>query len=337
MLKAAIIGAGFIADFHASAYRDLKDVSLEAVCDKDGERAGALAQKYGCRAFTDSAAMLSQVRPELVSVCVPTYLHLSCVLEALAHGANVLCEKPLALSVSDCVRMRDAAQSAGRVLMTGQVLRFWPGYTDISERLRLMGRPLFIEAKRLQHASRGGWFLDPRRGGGALYDLFVHDLDFVLSVIPDTPRLLSANGTMGREGSYRRVSVDLDFGGGCFAQIGASNMMPPRYPFTAAFRAEYEKAALSYTFTAPLNIGADEPSRAELILFENGEATRLPTAENAQTAAFHAEISAFCEGAARGVSPVPPDETLRVMRLVGQIEDLLREADAAQKDRPALS
>lgn len=323
-MRAAIIGAGFIADFHAEGYR-AAGVELAAVCDTNGERARQLADQYGCRAYTDAAEMLRAEQPEAVSVCVPTFLHEDCVLAALNAGAHVLCEKPLALTMESCQRMKQVAEEAGRVLMTAQVLRWWPEYQTITRQIQRLGRPDYIATQRLQHASRTTWLAHPEKGGGALFDLFVHDLDFVCSLMGYEPALESALGYRGEGGSWRSLCVTLRWPDGTGARIEASNRMPPSFPFTAAFRADYPSACLDYQFHAPVNIQRDAKTDASFRLFENGEVQALPITPNAQSEAFCQEIAAFVNGIPTGQSPLPVADTLRVMALVHRVKERLEE------------
>lgn len=324
-MKTAIIGAGFIADFHADAYRHHAGATLAGVCDVDREKAEALAEKHGCAAYSDAAAMLDELRPDAVSVCLPTFLHEEYVTLALSSGAHVLCEKPFALTLEACERMTRRAEEAGRVLMVGQVLRWWPEYRLIAEELRsgLYGRLRFIQAQRLQHSARGGWFIDPERGGGALFDLYVHDTDFVCSILGTEPADICAHGFRGASGAWRQVSTTFRWESGAVAQIGACSQMPEGYPFTAMFRAEFEDACLEYRFRAPVNIQRGVPVTAEFLRYRDGRTEALPTAEDAQGRAFRDEIGAFLRGADEGVSPLPARESTAVMALIHRVKGKL--------------
>lgn len=325
-MKAAIIGAGFIAEFHAVSYQALEGeqaVGLCAVCAPDREKAEAFARRFSCRAYTDAQEMLERERPELVSVCVPTHLHEQYTVMALEHGAHVLCEKPMALTREACGRMEQTARRTGRLLMIGQMLRWWPEYRRIAAEMRRMGPPELIVARRLQHASRTQWMPDPNRGGGVLFDLLVHDLDMVCALMGVDAQVLSACGSKGPEGSWRRLCVTMRWPSGTQALLEVSNRMPPRYPFTAYFRADYPQAALEYQFHAPLNIQMDARTDASLTLFENGEAAVLPVSKNAQQEAFAAEIAAFVQGVRQGSSPLPCGDSLRVMGHIFAIGELL--------------
>ena len=318
-MKAAILGAGFIAGFHAEGYLRLPDVELRGICDLDADRASAMAARYRCAAYQDAAELLEREKPDLVSVCLPTYLHAPYTVAALHSGAHVLCEKPMALTMEDCREMDRAAQETGRVLMIGQVLRWWPEYVTIRREKERMGTPRFIRCQRLQHSAREGWFMEPDKGGGALFDLLVHDLDYVCALMGSVPGILCANGHRGREGSWRRVSVTLGWEQGSFAQLEACNCMPAGYPFTAGFHMEYEHSALDYSFRAPLNIQKGVPAAAELRLFEHGTVRDLPVSPDAQSRAFDAEIAAFVRCAATGRAEHPVRDNLNVMALIHDI------------------
>lgn len=328
-MKAAILGAGFIAEFHATGYAALEGVKLCAVCDSDPLKAQALAERFHCAWYTEASALLTEQKPDLVSVCLPTFLHADYVCMALENGAHVLCEKPLALTMEDCERMQRRAEACGRILMTGQVLRWWPEYQTIASHIHRLGAPLFIRAQRLQHPSRIGWQMQPDLGGGALFDLFVHDVDYILGLMGTDAEVVTANGSRGAEGSWRRVCATLRWPNGCHATVEACSQMPPHYPFTASFHAAYPKAALDYRFRTAVNIQLDAKAEAEFFLYDQGEATALPLSQNAQESAFRAEIAAFVQGVLEGVSPLPSEETLSVMRLIHQVKTQLEKEVSA--------
>ena len=329
MMKAAILGAGFIAEFHAQGYRHAQDVQLCAVCDTDEGKARALAQRYGCAWYTDAKTLIEKERPELVSVCLPTYLHREYTVMALMSGAHVLCEKPLALTMEDCEAIAQAAEQTGRIVMTGQVLRWWPEYAVIAGEIRRLGAPLCVQARRLQHASRpDAWHLKQDLGGGALFDLFVHDMDFLLGLLGTDAEVISADGSRGEGGSWRRVSAALRFANGTHAFVQAGNQMPSGYPFTAELHAQYRGAAIDYRFRTAVNIGLDAKAETEFLLYDQGRVTALSPHEDAQAQAFRDEIAAFVKGVRSGVSALPIEESIAVMRVIHRVKALLEAQEA---------
>lgn len=322
-MRAAVIGAGFIGDFHAVMYAEHPQAELCAVCDVDEKRAEDMAQRYGARAYTGAQEMLAAEKPELVSVCLPTYMHREYVLMALDAGAHVLCEKPFALTMEDCRAMDEAAQKAGRVLMVGQMLRWWPEYVRIAQEVRALGRPHYVQARRLQHPMRVIWHMQPHQGGGALFDLLVHDVDYVCSLLGTDCEVVAANGSRGPQGSWRRIDAMLRWKDGCHARVEACNMMPEGYPFTAAFHAEYPEACVDYSFRAPINIQRGAPTKTELIVYKDGQVFAPELTPDAQSAAFREEIDAFIRGVQAGVSPLPAKESIGVMQVIHGIKALL--------------
>lgn len=322
-MKAAIFGAGFIAEFHALGYSQAQDAALCAVCDIDEEKARALADRYGCAWYTDAAALLREQQPELVSICLPTHLHRDYACMALESGAHVLCEKPFALTMEDCLAMQEAAKKAGRMLMVAQVLRWWPEYTAIADQIRRLGTPQYLRARRLQHPARESWHMQRNLGGGALFDLFVHDVDFILSLMGTQAQVAAASGCRGKGDSWRQVSAMLRFENGACAQIQACSQMPAGYPFTAEFSAQYEDAAIDYRFCTAVNIERSAKADTTFLLYDKGAITPLPQAHNAQEAAFIAQVDAFVRGVKTGVSPLPIEESIDVMRVIHAICETL--------------
>ena len=103
-LRVAIIGGGMIANSaHIPAYKNFSDrYDIVAVCDAFEKAAKDAAEKNSIpNYFTDAQEMLQKMKPDLVSVCAPNMLHKHFTMLALSHGANVICEKPLAFTLSD--------------------------------------------------------------------------------------------------------------------------------------------------------------------------------------------------------------------------------------------
>ena len=126
---------------HARQMAALPDLYLAAACDVDGERAreAAAGRRPAARAYTDVAELLAQPDIPAVLVATPNFTHRDLVLQALAAGKDVFCEKPMALTVADCDAMIEAAQRQGRKLMVGQVLRLMTVYATVPPPGR--GRP----------------------------------------------------------------------------------------------------------------------------------------------------------------------------------------------------
>lgn len=110
MLKLAIVGAGVWGDTHAGIYTEHPGVEVLAVCDKNGDRAAAVAGKYGIEnTYTDVGDMLKSCKCDAVSIVTPDHLHTDIAVACAAAGRHMLIEKPIATTREDVHRIVDAA------------------------------------------------------------------------------------------------------------------------------------------------------------------------------------------------------------------------------------
>ena len=182
-LKIAIVGTGSISHSHIHGYLLNPDVELYAFCDINEERVKMMGEKYGVkRLYTDEATMLREL-PEIdaVSVCTWNSQHAPCTIMALNAGKHVLCEKPMATCAADAVKMKEAAEKNGKLLMVGFVRRYGNDAKILKDYIDggYFGEIYYGKATYLRrNGSPGGWFGDKSRsGGGPLIDLGVHVID----------------------------------------------------------------------------------------------------------------------------------------------------------------
>lgn len=340
MIKAAILGAGFVAQLHALAYAQDPGVKLCAVCDANLPLAQKLAQEQGMAAYEDAHTLLEAEKPDVVSICLPSFLHEEYTVLALKAGAHVLCEKPLALTLDACQRMAQAAKDAQRLLMAGQVLRWWGEYQTIAAQLTGggLGELMWLHAGRRQVGKRGGWLQDPQKSGGALYDFHIHDVDYVLSLMGTDIRTVYAAGRQGELGAWRQIDTLLTFEDGRVAHLEACNDLPEGSPFRAFLEARCQNGTLRYHFETAVNISADAKTLSTLQRRCGEEITDLPLADdNAQQAAFQREIHAFVAAVrSHSPAPLPIEETLRVMRCIELIKRSLETGTAMTNARAFL-
>jgi predicted dehydrogenase len=113
--RVALIGAGRIASTHLGFARGVKNASIVAVCDADAARAEQFAREKGVPAhFSDVADMMRATEPSIVHVVTPPATHAALAIAAMEGGANVLVEKPMAMTVAECDRMIEVARERGR-------------------------------------------------------------------------------------------------------------------------------------------------------------------------------------------------------------------------------
>lgn len=132
-MKVGIVGCGMISGHHLTAATRYRGSEVVALVDRDIARARAQAARFSVRQSFDNLADLLALKPDVVHVLTPPALHLGVVLEALAGGAHVYVEKPMALSVADCDAMTRAAAAAQRQICVGHNWLYSPAMLEAQE------------------------------------------------------------------------------------------------------------------------------------------------------------------------------------------------------------
>jgi predicted dehydrogenase len=212
-LRAAVVGVGYLGQFHAEKLAALKDVELVAVADADAARAKHVAAKHGCAAHTDPLELIAGV--DLVSIAVPTELHHAVARGFLDAGVHVLVEKPIARTLEEADALVALALKRGALLAVGHLERFNPAFRALAATLV---RPLFIDCERLSGFKQRGIDVD------VVLDLMIHDLDLVLSMAKSEIGQVSACGFQVMTDSIDIANVRLEFASGCVANLSASRV-----------------------------------------------------------------------------------------------------------------
>jgi predicted dehydrogenase len=273
-LKIAVIGVGHLGRHHARILSALEGVTLTAVVDKLPERAAEIAASTGSRALTDSAALVGEV--DAVTVAVPTEQHRDIAMPFLERGIAVLVEKPMARSLAEADEMIAAARSSGATLAVGHTERYNPAVAAV---LPLVTSPRFIEVHRL------GVFPDRSLDIDVVFDLMIHDLDIIVSLVRSDVTSVEAVGVPVLTPKYDIANARLRFASGCIANVTASRISKDRVRKIRFFQPD---AYLSIDYAAqevegwrlvkregarpsieggPIPVERDEPLRRELADF----------------------------------------------------------------------
>lgn len=194
-LKVGIIGAGFIAGTaHVPSLRRLEDrVEVVAIADNRPDALEYMQQYYHIpNAYTDPYEMLRENQLDLVHVCTANNTHKEFSIAALRSGANLLCEKPLALTVKDAQEMFDEAEKAGKLLVACQNNRMGP-MQEVKKIVEsgMLGSVYYVNIQNIRRRGVPAWgrfHVKDENGGGPLCDVGVHYIDAVLFALGN-PRL----------------------------------------------------------------------------------------------------------------------------------------------------
>lgn len=328
MVRIGVIGCGKIAQVrHIPEYEANPDARVVALFDANAERARALAAEHGCRACATLEELLAADDVDAVSVCTSNATHAQAAIAALRAGKDVLCEKPMAVTIEECEAMVAAAREAGRTLMIDQNQRLAKAHVRAKELLDAgrIGRVLTFRTT-FGHGGpetwsvdpgTGSWFFDPKRAAmGAMADLGVHKTDLVQWLIGQTVTSATARVTTldKRDPAGNLVGVDdnalviYEMSGGAVGTMTAS----------WTYYGPEDNSTVLYGTEGVMRV-YDDPAHSIVIDRRDGErelydVEAIQTNDN-QTAS--GVIDAFVDGLVRGEEPLISGESvLSAMRAV---------------------
>ncbi len=196
-LRVLVVGLGTMGISHARAYRRVEGFELAGLCTRRmGERADIAAEFPGAPRFEDFAEGLRAVKPDAVAVCTYTETHAEFALQALAAGAHVFCEKPLAETIESATRVVAAAKHAGKALVIGYILRVHPSWKRFIEIGRSLGKPLVMRMNLNQQSAGSFWDVHKNlmRSTSPIVDCGVHYVDVMCQATGARPVLVHAVG-----------------------------------------------------------------------------------------------------------------------------------------------
>ena len=216
-IRVAVIGVGALGRHHARILAALPDAELVGIVDINEARAREIGGVVNARVFTNAADVIGGV--DAVTIAVPTESHLSVALPFLQRSIGVLVEKPLARNAGEAHQMIAAADASGAVFGVGHTERFNPAVAAVRP---LLDHPRFIEVHRL------GTFPDRSLDIDVVFDLMIHDLDVVLSIVPSEVVAVEAVGVAVLTPKPDIANARLKFASGCIANITASRISKDR-------------------------------------------------------------------------------------------------------------
>lgn len=268
MIKAGIIGLGFMARAHFSRLRASGKVKVTALCDIDPEKlSGAWLNIEGnidtgatgevdiseFETYDDGLELIKKADVNLVVVTTPGYLHSKFAVAALKAGKDVISEKPIAITLEDADAMVDAAEASGKLLLIGQCMRFWPDWVAARE---IIHSKAYGKVTSAFFSRSGGapvwawenWYMDGRRSGGAILDLHVHDVDYIQYVF-GMPKEVSSVGTIDavcHDGGVDYVVTNYVYPDGPVVTAYSGWYIGTSFPFSMKFAISLERATLLY-------------------------------------------------------------------------------------------
>lgn len=279
-LKAAVIGFGFMGVTHTKNILENPDVELVAIVDKNPanisknltEQAGNLStgtfspdKISEVRIYTSIEECLAAEELDVCVIAVHTNFHYAFTKLALEAGVDVFLEKPFCLHVSEGEELIQLARENSRLLMVGHVVRFMAPYQKLKQWIDSgeFGPLNFLSLTRFSGVPAWGQWKEKQQdfgsSGGALFDLMVHDIDFVQWALgaPDSIQATSLPGKLSR---HDYINANWKYNSGLHAKIEGGNIFHAAFPFQAGFSASFEKASIAFSSASPdsITVATDE-------------------------------------------------------------------------------
>ena len=196
-VRVGVIGVGALGRHHARILGDTPDAVLAAVVDVNATRAAEIAAQHGAHAhLTDASALVGKV--DAVTIASPTEAHFPLAAMLIDAGIHVLVEKPMTTTLAQADDLIARAAARGVVLAVGHTERFNPA---VDAARQFLSRPRFIEVHRL------GTFPDRSLDIDVVFDLMIHDLDVLLSVVDEDVVGVEAVGVPDRRTSPASIGT----------------------------------------------------------------------------------------------------------------------------------
>jgi predicted dehydrogenase len=186
-INVGIVGSKFAADFHCDSYSRNDKVQIAAVAAIDN--LAEISGKWGIPdTYEDYREMLQRDDIDLVSVCVPNFLHHEVALAAARAGKHIVCEKPLATTVEDARDIVDVCAREGVKLFYAEDWCFAPALKRVIAMIQegAVGEVVYVKAKEAHCGSHSPFAKNAKTcGGGSLIHLAIHPIGWILHLLSD--------------------------------------------------------------------------------------------------------------------------------------------------------
>ena len=227
MFRVAVVGVGHLGRHHARILSQMPGVDLVGVFDSNALRAEEVAAVTGSRVFSNVDSIAEEI--DAVTVAVPTEFHAEVALPFLRAGISVLVEKPISKSVEEANSLIESASFSSATLAVGHTERYNPA---VEMAQQLISEPRFIEVHRLAPFTPRSTDVD------VIFDLMVHDIDVLLSIVTGEPVSVEAVGIPVLTDRVDIANVRLRFDTGCIVNLTASRISREKVRKFRVFQSE---------------------------------------------------------------------------------------------------
>ena len=285
-IRTAVIGVGYLGQFHAEKYAAIPGSELVAVVDNNPARAEEIGGKLGVPAFADYRDILDKV--DAVSIVVPTQYHFETARAFLERGVHVLLEKPITVTLDEADELIRIAAEQKAIFQVGHLERFNPVILALEG---VVNKPGFIESVRIAPFKPRGTDVN------VVLDLMIHDIDIIQHIVGSGVAQINSIGAPVFTDEEDIANARISFANGCIANVTAS-------------RISLKSERRMRIFQPDAYINVDFQNR-KLAIFRKGSGEMFPGVPNVeveeksfeQCDALKSEIESFLDAVANGTPP----------------------------------
>ncbi len=273
-IKVAVVGFGFMGITHTRNILQKSNLELVAIVDKNPGNVkknineqignllvGGIKEKDVAKieVYSSVDECLLKENPDVFVIAVHTDFHFNLTKKALENGISVFLEKPFCLDIREGEELINLAQKANLLLMVGQVVRFMPPYQKLKKWIDSgeFGNLKFLSMIRFSGVPAWGDWKEKQKdfgsSGGALFDLVIHDIDFVQWALGE-PDSIQSTILPGKLSRHDYVNAIWKYNSGINVKIEGGNTFHTNFPFHAGFSANFENASVLYSSSNPEDI-----------------------------------------------------------------------------------
>ena len=213
----AVVGVGSMGKNHARVFSEIPNVKLVGLSDINEETAREYAKKFHTEYFKDYRDLFDKI--DAVCLAVPTSLHHKMAMDFLNHGVHVFVEKPITNMLFEAKEIVDLAKEKDLVLQVGHLERFNPAVIQFKKMLK---SPVYIQSSRIGYPSKRNLDI------GVIWDLMIHDLDILLTIVKSPVADVQAYGLSLYSKKEDIAHVQILFENGAIASLLASRISGER-------------------------------------------------------------------------------------------------------------
>ena len=211
--KVAVIGVGYLGEFHAQKYYKSQSADLIGIVDTNEQRCSKISKKINVNTYHNFKDIINYV--DAVSIVVPTNLHFKIAKYFIQNKKHVLIEKPFTSNLKEARALKKLSEENNVILQIGHLERFNKAYTKLSEQIK---RPMFIECNRISPFKIRGTEVD------VIMDLMIHDLDIIISLNNSKIKSIQSNGINVLTSSIDIAHARILFDNGCVCNLSSSRI-----------------------------------------------------------------------------------------------------------------